>query len=56
MVWRRRWCGGQLFLIIRKLHSVWLYVLRYIPLNIAYPLSRVVDILVRWAAGFFSEN
>src|SRR6185312_4737840 len=24
----------------------WLYVLRYIPLNIAYPLSRVVDILV----------
>jgi drug/metabolite transporter (DMT)-like permease len=24
----------------------WLYVLRYIPLSIAYPLSRVVDILV----------
>jgi drug/metabolite transporter (DMT)-like permease len=24
----------------------WLYVLRYIPLTIAYPLSRVVDVLV----------
>ena len=24
----------------------WLYVLRYIPLTIAFPLSRVVDILV----------
>ena len=24
----------------------WLYVLRYIPLSIAFPLSRVVDILV----------
>ena len=32
----------------------WLYVLRYIPLSLAYPLSRVVDILLfRWAAGFF---
>ncbi|HME88750.1 MAG TPA: EamA family transporter [Chthoniobacterales bacterium] len=24
----------------------WLYVLRYIPLSIAFPLSRVVDVLV----------
>lgn len=24
----------------------WLYVLRYIPITIAYPLSRVVDVLV----------
>jgi len=24
----------------------WLYVLRYIPLSVAFPLSRVVDILV----------
>jgi drug/metabolite transporter (DMT)-like permease len=25
---------------------VWLYVLKYIPLSIAFPLSRVVDVLV----------
>ena len=24
----------------------WLYVLRYMPLSVAYPLSRVVDVLV----------
>jgi len=24
----------------------WLYVLRYIPLSIAFPLSRVVDVLI----------
>lgn len=24
----------------------WLYVLRYIPITVAYPLSRVVDVLV----------
>src|SRR5436305_11699082 len=24
----------------------WLYVLRYIPLSVAFPLSRVVDVLV----------
>jgi len=24
----------------------WLYVLRYIPITIAYPLSRIVDVLV----------
>jgi drug/metabolite transporter (DMT)-like permease len=31
----------------------WLYVLRYIPLNIAYPLSRVVDILVPLGCWIF---
>jgi drug/metabolite transporter (DMT)-like permease len=25
---------------------IWLYVLKYIPLSIAFPLSRVVDVLV----------
>jgi len=25
---------------------IWLYILRYIPLSIAFPLSRVVDVLV----------
>jgi len=24
----------------------WLYVLRYVPLTVAYPLSRIVDVLV----------
>ena len=33
-----------LFVIVSFLS--WLYVLRYIPLTIAFPLSRVVDILV----------
>src|SRR5262245_66585318 len=31
----------------------WLYVLRYIPLSLAYPLSRVVDILVLLACWIF---
>jgi undecaprenyl phosphate-alpha-L-ara4N flippase subunit ArnF len=31
----------------------WLYVLRYIPLSLAYPLSRVVDILVPLGCWFF---
>ena len=31
----------------------WLYVLRYIPLNVAYPLSRVVDILVPLGCWIF---
>ncbi len=31
----------------------WLYVLRYIPLSIAYPLSRVVDILVPLGCWIF---
>ena len=30
----------------------WLYVLRYIPLSIAFPLSRVVDILVPLSCWF----
>jgi drug/metabolite transporter (DMT)-like permease len=34
-----------ILLIIASFIS-WLYVLRYIPLTIAFPLSRVVDILV----------
>jgi drug/metabolite transporter (DMT)-like permease len=34
-----------ILLIIASFLS-WLYVLRYIPLTIAFPLSRVVDILV----------
>jgi drug/metabolite transporter (DMT)-like permease len=33
-----------LFVIISFLS--WLYVLKYIPLTIAFPLSRVVDVLV----------
>jgi drug/metabolite transporter (DMT)-like permease len=31
----------------------WLYVLRYIPLAIAYPLSRVVDVLVPLGCWIF---
>ena len=31
----------------------WLYVLRYIPLSLAYPLSRVVDILVPLGCWIF---
>ena len=31
----------------------WLYVLRYIPLSFAYPLSRVVDILVPLGCWIF---
>jgi drug/metabolite transporter (DMT)-like permease len=31
----------------------WLYVLRYIPLTIAFPLSRVVDILVPLGCWIF---
>jgi len=34
-----------ILLIIASFIS-WLYVLRYVPLTVAYPLSRVVDILV----------
>src|SRR6201987_4319174 len=34
-----------ILLIIASFIS-WLYVLRYVPLSLAYPLSRVVDILV----------
>ena len=35
---------GILFVILSFLS--WLYVLRHIPLTIAFPLSRVVDVLV----------
>src|SRR5262245_16652334 len=31
----------------------WLYVLRYVPLTVAYPLSRVVDILVPLGCWIF---
>ena len=31
----------------------WLYVLRYVPLSVAYPLSRVVDILVPLGCWIF---
>lgn len=31
----------------------WLYVLRFIPLSVAYPLSRVVDVLVPLGCWFF---
>jgi drug/metabolite transporter (DMT)-like permease len=41
-----------ILLIIASFIS-WLYVLRYIPLNIAYPLSRVVDILVPLGCWIF---
>lgn len=34
-----------IFLIVLSFLS-WLYVLRFIPLTIAFPLSRVVDVLV----------
>jgi drug/metabolite transporter (DMT)-like permease len=35
---------AMLLMIISLLS--WLYVLRYIPLSIAFPLSRVVDVLI----------
>jgi drug/metabolite transporter (DMT)-like permease len=35
---------GILFVILSFLS--WLYVLRFIPLTVAFPLSRVVDVLV----------
>ena len=41
-----------ILLIIASLIS-WLYVLRYIPLAIAFPLSRVVDILVPLGCWIF---
>jgi drug/metabolite transporter (DMT)-like permease len=31
----------------------WLYVLRYIPITIAYPLSRIVDVLVPLGCWIF---
>ena len=41
-----------ILLIIASFIS-WLYVLRYIPLTIAFPLSRVVDILVPLGCWIF---
>ena len=43
---------GAILLIIASFVS-WLYVLRYIPLSIAFPLSRVVDILVPLGCWIF---
>ena len=31
----------------------WLYVLRYLPLTVAYPLSRIVDVLVPLGCWIF---
>jgi undecaprenyl phosphate-alpha-L-ara4N flippase subunit ArnF len=44
------WWG--ILLIIASFIS-WLYVLRYIPLSVAYPLSRLVDILVPLGCWIF---
>jgi drug/metabolite transporter (DMT)-like permease len=41
---------GILFVIASFLS--WLYVLKYIPLTIAFPLSRVVDVLVPLSCWF----
>jgi len=43
--------SGIIFVIISFIS--WLYVLRYIPLTVAFPLSRVVDILVPLGCWFF---
>jgi drug/metabolite transporter (DMT)-like permease len=42
---------GILFVIASFLS--WLYVLKYIPLTIAFPLSRVVDVLVPLSCWIF---
>lgn len=43
------------FIIISFLS--WLYVLKYIPLSVAFPLSRVVDVLVPLSCWFIlGEN
>jgi drug/metabolite transporter (DMT)-like permease len=41
-----------ILLIIASFIS-WLYVLRYVPLTVAYPLSRIVDVLVPLGCWFF---
>jgi len=41
-----------ILLIIASFIS-WLYVLRYVPLTLAYPLSRVVDVLVPLGCWIF---
>ncbi len=40
-------------LLILASFVTWLYVLKYIPLTIAFPLSRVVDVLVPLGCWFF---
>jgi drug/metabolite transporter (DMT)-like permease len=35
---------------------IWLYVLKYIPLSIAFPLSRVVDVLVPISCWFILKE
>ena len=40
-------------LLIIMSFVTWLYVLRYIPLSLAYPLSRVVDVLVPLGCWMF---
>jgi drug/metabolite transporter (DMT)-like permease len=35
---------------------IWLYILRYIPLSIAFPLSRVVDVLVPISCWFILKE
>lgn len=42
---------GILFVIASFLS--WLYVLKYIPLTVAFPLSRVVDVLVPLSCWIF---
>jgi drug/metabolite transporter (DMT)-like permease len=44
------WWG--IFFVIASFLS-WLYVLKYIPLTIAFPLSRVVDVLVPLSCWIF---
>src|SRR5438552_16004115 len=40
-------------LLITASFISWLYVLRYIPITLAYPLSRVVDVLVPLGCWIF---
>jgi len=40
-------------LLIVASFLTWLYVLKYIPLTVAFPLSRVVDVLVPLGCWFF---
>jgi drug/metabolite transporter (DMT)-like permease len=35
---------------------IWLYILRYIPLSIAFPLSRAVDVLVPISCWFILKE
>src|SRR5438093_9701893 len=42
-----------LILLIIASFISWLYVLRYVPLTVAYPLSRIVDVLVPLGCWIF---